>query len=195
MKNIILIIVSALFLSSCYSDGEIKQEETNQNRILNSLNKSELTALLANKDFSGVQFIDVRTPHQFALGHLPNAINIPATNFFDKKRFKAIPEGKKLLVYGEDASAPKMMSILASHFNKGDFYTIGGSYNYIDTTIINGLKINLNLYDDEVPIVDFQKEIDRIRAEAGTVVSPKKKVRKSKPFVKRKKKAISGGCS
>jgi len=194
MKNIILIIVSALFLSSCYSEGEVKPDKTNQNSVLSTLNKSELADLLANKDFSGIQFIDIRTPHQFALGHLPNAINIPATNFFDKKRFKAIPEGKKLLVYGEDASAPKMMSILASHFNKGDFYTIGGSYNYIDTTIINGLKINLNLYDDEAPIVDFQKEIAKIRTEAGKDVSPKKKVRKPKTFVKRKKKAISGGC-
>lgn len=196
MKKIILVAVIALVLVSCSSKEGIKGEETNQNCVANVLTKQQLADLLYTKDLSGIQFIDIRTPHKFAIGHLPNAINVPVKNFFDKERFETINPNDMLIVYGEDASTPKMMGLLASHFNKGSFYTAGGGYDYIVNNIIEGFGLNSSLYDDEVPLVDYQKVIDEIKARsgAGTSTKVKKKATNNKPIVKRKKKEVSGGC-
>ncbi|HIP49185.1 MAG TPA: rhodanese-like domain-containing protein [Lutibacter sp.] len=196
MKKIILVVVIAFIFASCSFNEGINADETNQNCVANVLTKQQLADLLYTKDLSGIQFIDIRTPHKFSIGHLPNAINIPISNFFDKERFKAINQGDMLVIYGEDASSPKMMGLLASHFNKGSFYTAGGGYDYIVENITNGFGLNSSLYDDEIPLVDYQKVIDEIKAKSGASVSTevKKKAVNTKPIIKRKKKEVSGGC-
>lgn len=195
MKKVFLVAVIALLFASCSSNEGINADETNQNCIANILTKQQLTDLLYRKDLTGVQFIDIRTPHQFSVGHLPNAINIPITNFFDEDRFDAIQKDAMLVIYGEDASTPKMMGLLASHFNKGSFYTVGGGYDYIVNNITKGFGINSNLYDDEIPLVDYQEEIDQIKAKSGvSTTTVVKKKATTKPIVKRKKKEVSGGC-
>jgi len=196
MKKLFLIVIIAVMFVSCSSNEGIQADETNKNCEANILTKQQLADLLYSKDLKGVQFIDIRSPHKFAIGHLPNAINVPMDNFFDKNRFQKINKEDMLVVYGEDASTPKMMGLLASHFNKGSFYTAGGGYDYISNNILNGFGINSGLYDDEKPLVDYQKAIDELKAKAGvsSTKTTKKKTTNSKPIVKRKKKAVSGGC-
>ena len=195
MKKIFLIVIVVFLYTSCSKYEGIKSEETNQNCIVNELSKEQLTDLLYSKDLKGVQFIDIRTPHQFAIGHLPNAINVPIDNFFDKKRFEEINKNDMLVIYGNDASTPKMIGLLASHFNKGSFYIAGGGYEYISNNILNGFGVNSGVYDDEIPLVDFQKRINEIKSKSGASIgAPAKKKTTKKPIVKRKKKAVSGGC-
>lgn len=44
-----------------------------------------------------IEVLDVRAPHEFAAGHLPNAINIPLTHLFEE--MKNVPQsGKQLLI-------------------------------------------------------------------------------------------------
>ena len=38
-----------------------------------------------NKDNPGVVLVDVRAPSEYASGHIPGAINIPATSFYFTK--------------------------------------------------------------------------------------------------------------
>ena len=196
MKKIIVVVVITFLFTSCSSSEGINGDETNQNCVAKVLTNQQLADLLYTKDLSGIQFIDIRTPHKFAVGHLPNAINIPMSNFFDEERFAAINQGDMLIIYGEDTSSPKMMGLLASHFNKGSFYTAGGGYDYIVDNITNGFGLNSSLYDDEIPLVDYQKVIDEIKAKsgAGTTTKVKKKATNNKPIIKRKKKEVSGGC-
>jgi len=196
MKKIIIIAIATLLFSSCNSKLGMRGSGTNQNCEANVIGKEQLANLLLSKDLTGVQFVDIRTPHEYAIGHLPKAINIPMGNFFEKDRFETISKDKMLILYGKDASEPKMIALLASHFNKGSFYIAGGGYEYIEKNMLHGFGLNSGIYDDETPLVDFQKAIDEIKSRSGVAAGskPTKKAPSTKPIVKRKKKAVSGGC-
>jgi predicted small secreted protein len=196
MKKIILILVGfTLLLSSCNNAKGINDDEIKQGCKANAISNEQLADLLYSKDIKGVQFIDIRTPHKYAMGHLPNAINVPMKNFFDDAYFSKINKDDYLILYGDDASTPKLMALLGGHYNKGKFYVALGGYDYIKTKILDGFGIYSGLYNDEEPLVDFEKAVNEIRSRAGG--SAKKAVKakaSSKPIVKRKKKEVSGGC-
>ena len=195
MKKITLILVAFLLIISCKNNSEISSNEIKKSCNANSITKEQLANILYSKDLTGVQFIDIRTPHDYTISHLPNAINIPMKNFFNKKYFKKINKNDVLIVYGADATSPRLMALMSDHFNKGNFYIALGGYTYIRHNIIDNYAIYSGMYDDEKPLVDFQKTIDEIKSKAG-VKSDKiiKKTTSSKPIVKRKKKEVTGGC-
>ena len=47
----------------------------------------------------GVQLIDVRTPQEFASGHLPNAVNINISDPDFEKKMQGLDKNKPVLVY------------------------------------------------------------------------------------------------
>ncbi len=196
MKKILIVVLSLSLLSSCISKEGITQDGANQNCEASVVPKDDLVNLLYSKDLEGVQFIDIRTPHQYAMGHLPNAINMPMNNFFNTKEFNKINKEDVLILYGEDASSPKMLALMAGHFTNSKFYIAGGGYDFIKNKILNGLGYNSGIYDDETPLVDFQQAVNEIKSRAGVAPNAAKKAKptSTKPIVKRKKKEVSGGC-
>ena len=196
MKKIIIILTGLLLMTSCNSKEGIHQDETNKNCKANAISNEQLADLLYSKELKGVQFIDIRTPHQYAMGHLPNAINVPMKNFFNPEYFSKINKDDVLILYGEDASTPRLMALMSGHFKKGKFNVALGGYDYIKSKIMDNYAIYSGLYDDEVPLVDFQQAVNEIKSKyggGGAAKSAKPKA-PSKPIVKRKKKEVSGGC-
>lgn len=185
-----------MILSSCNTKEGIAEKGTNQNCEASILEKEDLVNLLYAKDLKGVQFIDIRTPHKYAIGHLPNAINMPMKDFFGKKQFKKIKKNDVLVLYGEDTSTPQMMALMAGHFSNSKFYIAGGGYDFIINKILNGYGIHSELYNDELPLVDYKNAVEEIKKRAGGSSSSVKRSKPSgkKTLVKRKKKAVSGGC-
>ncbi len=197
MKKIVVILISLVLLSSCNSKEGISGSATNQDCEAKVISMEEVAELLKTKQFTGIQFIDIRTPHEYTMGHLPEAINIPMKNFFDEDRYENINTEDMLILYGDDTSAPKMMGLLAGHFKKGEFHVAMGGYEFLKEIALNDTADDdIYIYDDEIPIVDFQKEIDAIveRSGATPATNTKKKPTTTKPLVIRKKKAVSGGC-
>lgn len=196
MREIIIVLLSIVLLSSCISKEGIHTDETLDKCKANVISKDSIRELLVNKEIDGIQFVDIRNPHEFAMGHLPNAISIPQENFFDKERFDQIDKEAKIILYGDDASMPKMIALMANHFEKGDFYIALGGYDYLNEENRESFGLGENSYDDEIPVVDYQKEIDEIVSKSGVAPKPasKKKVSTAKPMIVRKKKAVSGGC-
>lgn len=197
MKNIFILLLGCLlFTTSCKSKQGIPQGDDDQTCETTVLTKGELMDLLYSKKMPNVQFIDIRTPHDYAMGHLPNAINMPMNNFLNKREFAKLNKDAVLILYGEDASSPQMVALMAEHFTNGQFYTVAGGYEFIKTKILDGFGIHSGLYDDEVPLVNFKEASEEIRSRASS--APKKAKRsttaKKKPLVKRKKKSVSGGC-
>ena len=195
MKKIVILIVSMVLLTSCNSKEGITQDGVNQTCEASVITKEDLINLLYSKNIENVQFIDIRTPHQYAMGHLPNAINMPMNNFFNKKEFKKINKDDVLILYGNDTSSPQMLALMAGHFTNSKFYIAGGGYDFIKNKILDGLGYNSAIYNDEIPVVDFEKAINEVKNRAGVAPSPKKSRKtSSKPIVRRKKKSVSGGC-
>jgi len=195
MKNIIIIISAILILTSCNPKEGITENGVNQTCEASVIKKADLVNLLYSEDLKNIQFIDIRTPHQYAIGHLPNAINMPMNNFFSKKEFKKISKDDVLILYGDDTSTPQMMALMAGHFTNSKFYIAGGGYKFINDKILNGYGIHSELYNDELPIVDFKDAVEDLKKRAGGIATTKKtKSSSKKPLVKRKKKAVSGGC-
>lgn len=183
-------------MSSCAKKTGISQNETNQNCKANALTNEQLADIIYSKGIDDIQFIDIRTPHEYAIHHLPGAINVPMKNFFSERYFSKIPKDKVLILYGRDASTPRLMALMAGHFNKGHFNVALGGCKYIRNKILNNYAIYSGLYDDEDPLVDYQQAINEIRsrAGAGAAAAPKKVAPTSKPIVKRQKKEVTGGC-
>lgn len=180
---------------ACNPKEGITEKGVNQTCEASILDKDDLVNLLYSEDLKGVQFIDIRTPHKFAIGHLPNAINIPMNNFLSKKEFKKINKDDVLILYGEDTSQPKMMALMAGHFTNSKFYVAGGGYEYINKRILSGYGIHSELYDDELPLVDFKNSVEELKKRVGgSGAKRSSKPKSKKPLVKRKKKAVSGGC-
>lgn len=185
-----------MILTSCNPKEGITEKGVNDTCEASIINKNDLVNLLYSKDLKSIQFIDIRTPHLYAMGHLPNAINMPMNNFFDKKEFEKISKDSVLILYGEDTSTPKMMALMAGHFTNSKFYIAAGGYNYINDRILNGYGIHSELYDDELPIVDFRNAIDEMKLRVGGNSNSNIKVKSSskKTIIRRKKKSVSGGC-
>ncbi len=196
MNKILIILTGLLLMSSCKQQQGIQQEETNQNCKANAISRAQLVDLLYSKNVKNVQFIDIRTPHRYAIGHIPGAINVPMKHFFDSDYFSKIDKDAVLMLYGNDASDARLMALMAGHFKKGHFNVILGGYDYIKDKILDNYGIYSGVYDDEVPLVDYQKFIDEYRSRAGAgAPAPKAKpAAAGKPIVKRKKKEVTGGC-
>lgn len=193
MKNFIIILGVLFLFASCDQEEGLKVTKNHKCEVT-TLTKNELVDLLYAKDLKGIQFIDIRTPHQYSNGHLPNAINMPMNDFFDKHEFEKIDKEATLIIYGEDASTPKMIALLAQHYTGSKMYTAGGGYDYIKEKILNGFGINSGIYDDEKTLIDFQKASDEIKSRSGITTKTKRKPTKRKKLIKRKKKSVSGGC-
>jgi len=196
MKKIFILLTGLLLLSACHNQKGIDEQETVQNCKANAISQEQLADMLYSKGLKGVQFIDIRTPHQYAVSHIPGAINVPMKNFFNPRYFSKIKKDAVLMIYGEDASTPRLMALMAGHFKKGHFNVILGGYDFIKTKILDNYGIYSGLYDDEVPLVDYQQFVNEYRSRAGAgAPAPKAKpAATGKPIVKHKKKEVTGGC-
>jgi rhodanese-related sulfurtransferase len=172
----------------------ITHSETTSNCKANAIGNELLADLLYSENLYDIQFIDIRTPHQYAMGHLPGAINIPFKSFFHSKNWNKIPGDKVIILYGDDASTPYILAIMSKHFRNSYFYVISGGYDFVRDKILNRYAIYSGMYDDEVPVTDYQKFINELRNRSGGKQSVKKVQPKVKPVVKRKKKEVTGGC-
>ncbi len=196
MKKILIIFTGIILMTSCNRQQGIDQTGTNKNCKANAISNEQLVDLLYSKGIKDVQFIDIRTPHQYANGHIAGAINVPKKNFFNPGYFSKIKKDAVLLLYGEDASNARLLAVMSGHFKKGNFNVVLGGYDYIKDKILDNYAINSGLYDDEVPLVDYQQFINEYRSRTGAgAPAPKNKpVTAGKPIVKRKKKEVTGGC-
>ncbi len=196
MKKLLIVLsIGLMFLTSCSNKQGITLEDINQNCKANAISNEQLADLLYSKDLKGVQFVDIRTPHKYAISHLPEAVNVPMKNFFNNEYFSKISKDDVIILYGDDASTPRLMALMSGHFNKGKFYVALGGYDYIKNHILNGYSLYSGLYNDEIPLVDYQQVVNEIKSRSGAAPSKPKKVgAPGKPIVKHKKKEVSGGC-
>ncbi len=197
MKKYLLFLLSLLLLGACQSRQGIRSSESKKVCQTNKVSKEHLTDLLYSGDLKDVQFIDVRTPHKFAMGHLPGAINLPAKHFYAQRYLNKIPADKVLMIYGDRDQNPEIVAMMLKHFDNITTYVIPGSYDFIRTRILDHYGIHGGIYDEEIPVVNFRKAVNEIRQReggGGSAPVAAKPAAAPKPVVKRKKKEVTGGC-
>ncbi len=199
MKKLIVLIlvisISGIF-SSCTKNEAFETSEGEKGCSINALSKEQVADLLYSKNLDSIQFIDIRNAHDYSIGHLPNAINIPKKNFLSKKYYSKIDKNKVLMVYGYDSTEPRLISLLSSHYKIANLYVILGGYDYLKNNILENYGIYSGVYNDEDPLCDYAKKMVDVASKAGAAPSKPSAGAKAAPapMVKRKKKEVSGGC-
>ena len=69
--------------------------------------------------------VDVREPHEFASGHIPNAVNIPMSSFDPE----ALPEGKPLVLICQSGGRSRNALSKARAIGRADVRHFAGGMN------------------------------------------------------------------
>lgn len=163
ITNKILIIVMALFIISCSNKNAKKYVLSPQETLNAYINNEDILStnkianiILCKKDTELFQFIDLRTPHEFAINHYPGAINIPSKDIIDKKYLNILNQDKKInILYGSDTYQSLDAFLMLKQLNyKNNKLSLGG-YKYIKDYILDAYGIKTGIYDDEKPKYDF----------------------------------------
>lgn len=195
LKYIFSAIAMMFLLNACNDNGAIEATESKKRCDVSTLTLEQVTNLLYGKNLNDIQFIDIRDAHSYSVSHLPGAVNIPLPTFFDDKYFSRINKDKILMIYGDDSSLPRLISLMSAHYKLANMYVIMGGYDFLKDKIIDNFGIYSGLYNDEEALYDYAKKLAEVSARAGAGAAKPVAVKKAPvPVVKRKKKEVSGGC-
>ncbi len=152
------VAVIILFLASCSNDYKYQISvnqtlDTAQNVQLLPLN--EVVEIITTADTNNYVFVDIRTPHDYANGHLFNAINLPFKNLYGDN-CKTFCQNKTFLIYGKDASQSLLAYTYLLQLGIKNIYAIG-SYDFIKKNIIDEFSIHSDNYFDEDAKYDYAK--------------------------------------
>ncbi|WP_353165965.1 rhodanese-like domain-containing protein [Empedobacter brevis] len=101
----IALLTGVLFLSSCASQSSnIEGKKAKQEEILSTLDNVSEVNLKNKKNI----LLDVRTPEEFAEGHVPGAINIDVKNLSFEKEIQKLDPKKNYYIYCKSGVRAKL---------------------------------------------------------------------------------------
>jgi len=140
------------------------------------------------------RFIDLRSAHDFQVGHLPKAINIPLSKILDNQYRDIVNQDKKIniLYYSDQCGACGPWMILTQLGYKNNFILAGG-YDYVTEHIIKEYSPMLGNYSAEKAKYDFKAVINSTGGNSSASSPPNASI--PAPAIKKKpKKEEEGGC-
>jgi len=140
------------------------------------------------------RFIDLRSAHDFQVGHLPGAINIPISKILDDDYKDIVNQDDKInvLYYSDQCGACGPWMILTQLGYKNNFVLAGG-YDFVTQHIINDYSPMMGDYSAEKAKYDYKKVINSTAGGAGASSSSNSSA--PAPIIKKKvKKEEEGGC-
>ncbi len=154
--------------------------------------EEQLIQFLYDKDTSEYVLIDLRTPHDYAIDHLPGSISIPSKNLIDKKYQKLLKSDKIKLAYGYNPSHARLIAAYANHMGYKNFFAVLGGFQCVKTHFLDKYAIYSGQYDDEKPYYNYKEKFAQLSAGGGVT----QEEAKPKPVIKVpvKKKQVGGGC-
>ena len=122
MRRILLLIVAVLsggmLLAGCSSSSSTAQVST--------VGVSDFQAVTQQ---DGVQVIDVRTPAEFAAGHLPDAVNIDVESSGFADQVAALDKGVTYAVYCRSGNRSKTATAQMADAGIATIYELDGGIN------------------------------------------------------------------
>jgi rhodanese-related sulfurtransferase len=172
--NKILILSITFIMVSCGVDDSKKYVISAEDALTAYLNKDDIYSsekianILLCKKADKYQLIDIRTPHEFAINHLPGAINIPSKDILDEEYFETLNQDEKInVLYSSEGYQAVDSYMMLKQLNFKNIKVALGGFDFIHNYIVDSYGIKTGIYDDEKPRYDF------IRLVAGTQ-APKK---------------------
>ena len=172
--NKILILSITFIMVSCGVDDSKKYVISAEDALTAYLNKDDIYSsekianILLCKKADKYQLIDIRTPHEFAINHLPGAINIPSKDILDEEYFETLNQDEKInVLYSSEGYQAIDSYMMLKQLNFKNIKVALGGFDFIHNYIVDSYGIKTGIYDDEKPRYDF------IRLVAGTQ-APKK---------------------
>lgn len=128
MKNTLLfILISILFLTSCNAK-EAKTKEAKVNTFKSVYMEEGLKLMASNKNFV---LLDVRTPEEFAAGHIPGALQLTNETFTKQDAEKLLKDkAQTIYVYCRSGRRSKQSSQKLIDFGYTNVIEIGGIIDY-----------------------------------------------------------------
>jgi len=206
LSKILLFFIIATSFTSCTE--EVKQDYVlSPEEILDfyvnggktnskfALSEDEFADIVLLKDTVNYQFIDVRSAHKFIGSHLPHAINIPLSKkFLCNDNMQILNQDDKMLVlFGKNSSQSVATFLLLKQLGFKNMKVALGGCHYSKGYLMNNFGMLTGAYNDETPRYNYAKVVAETSG-AGSVVASSSEPKPKRKAVKRKKKAVSGGC-
>ena len=122
--------------------SDIVHEELNNNAVT----LKELKTMLDGKDRDFL-LVDIRTPEEFAAGHLADAVNIPTKDLLDRKSRKQLHKQLNIIYCSTESMAHSAAFLL----NQCGYQCrpVNGNYDIIKTKVIDKFEPSFGFYSEE----------------------------------------------
>ena len=201
MRTFIVITIVAFFMS-CSSSNDNQYALTVQETldIVNSkvdiLSADEVAKIiLAEGDIATqpYQLIDIRTPQEFTIWHVPGAVNMPAKNILSNEYTDLLNNQEVVKVFYCKGSHQSMnVYVELTQLGYKNLKVSLGGFAFIRDHIIDTLSIETGVYNEDAALYDYAKIVKETAG--GSIDSGDKTAKPKKKVARRKKKGVEGGC-
>jgi rhodanese-related sulfurtransferase len=157
----------------------------------------ETAKILTSKD-QNYQLIDLRSPYDFLIGHIGEAINIPLNSILDDGNFTTIKEfsesGKTIIFYGNDQSQANGPWLLLIQLGIKNSKVLAGGYDYFIQQNDSSFIESDSLYCAEKAKYNYAQVLQDISGDDNVSASVEKQPQKVIPMRRKKKAVAAGGC-
>lgn len=190
----IYILILGIIISGCSKNVKFQKSVMDSKEMIKEtkvIEVDKLAEIIYSNDSTTYSFIDIRTPHEFSISHVKNAINIPL-KVLNKDNCGIFCEKDMIfLIYGNSTSDAKIAVSFLKQIGIENVMAVGGGYEFIENNILKEFGIYSEPYDDEIALYDYKKVIQltpKGNASSGNVGDV------SFVPVTRKTEQVSGGC-
>ncbi len=191
MKRLSYLIILLVALASCNVKND-DPESFMQSFQIKELSPEQFYHIIYFQDTVNFVLIDLRDPHTYALGHLPNAINIPSKSLLKKWHKDVLNSDAIKVFYSDDPSFTRLSVTVAKRAGYKNCYALLGTYESLRNNFVKNFAIRSAFYDDEKPDFNYKDKFAELAAGGGTPTTQSQpKVSVQVPV---KKKQVGGGC-
>jgi rhodanese-related sulfurtransferase len=152
-----------------------------------------------SSDQSPIVLVDIRSPYDYDMGHLKNAVNIPVSEILSKESISFFEEAKnqdaQVVLYGSDqlqANGPWMFLMQIGYHN---IKLLLGGYNYyVNQSGSQPEPSEKSAYAIEEPDLDFSEFMEKRSSGFIGTKTTKEQPAQIIPVKRNKKSATAGGC-
>ena len=127
-KNLMLLVLSvSLVIGAVLTGGCVGKETETPVQIIEDITPQEtFTLILENQDNPDFVIIDVRTPEEFAEGHIEDAINLDYYSETFRDELNTLDKNKTYLIYCRSGKRSGDALDIITELNFGEVYNMSG---------------------------------------------------------------------